>query len=323
MKKNIKQLLLTTVLLVAVLSSYSYPITPQPLRKLIKNSKYIVIAKVDNPVKPQKPTKYFDKTTGDTVEIKRIPTDIDGKANLQIIEVLKGEISSSKITVNYQPGLICPAPPRYPDKKTVIAFLVKANSADTFHTYALSYGSKIMENDKELTAYKKRITEFMQIQKTIFKRKRKKKIVEWLVKCAENKYTRWEGAYELDRRKAFMSNYDQSKDEKFAKYLTDEQKQRLSNAFFSIDSINTTDLLLTNFIDKEDYSKMNRKLLKNLSFADYYLAEKLMEVYVEFTPKDELKTILNELNNIEYDDKEKESKTKKLTQKFIELARKE
>jgi hypothetical protein len=33
------------------------------------------------------------------------------------------------------------------------------------------------------------------------------KTVDWLVKCAENEYTQWEGTFELSPEVIFMSSY--------------------------------------------------------------------------------------------------------------------
>ena len=318
-----KRFLIITTILLVVKAGFSYPITPQPLRKLIKNSEYIIIATVDNPTKPGDTTSYIDKETGDTVTIIESNFSGDGVANLDIKEVLKGNISSPEITVNYEAGLICPTPASYPDKKTVLAFLTKEDTSETYSTYGLSYGSKIMKNDKELKVYKDRITDFIDISNIWWKRKRKLATVEWLVKCAENKYTRWEGVYELSRSRKSNSRYDQSKVEDFSEHLTKEQKTRLEQAFFSTDTVGQDELLLANFVEKSNYPEMKQHLLKNLTFADYYIVDEIMAKVIDINPNNKLKEILKKVEGIDYNDKEKESKQEKLIDQFIELAKQE
>jgi len=307
---------LLTILFFAFLGQqlFAYPITPQTLRKLISRSQYIVIALIDNPEKGGE--KFFDPKTNDTLECFSFGGD--GIADLYIKEILKGKPSNSnQIQVTYEAGMICPAPAHYPDKKMVIAFLAKDDTSKTYLTVGLSYGSKIMDSETEMNYFKTRILEYLEILKIKNKRKRKSSTVEWLVKCAENKYTRWEGAYELSRKGDFMSYYDRSKDEQFYKKLTKTQLYRLDTAFFATDTIGDNEMLLANLITSNNYPKLKDCLLKSLKFSDYFISKDIMQKVIEIAPNIELKRIYDELDRLDYFDKDREERQKQLNDKFI------
>lgn len=315
MQRRLKMKRLFTILIMTltVQTVLAYPITPQTLRKLIERSQYIVIATVDN---PEKSERYYDEKAKDTLELFSFGGD--GLADLYIKEILKGRPSNSNhIQVTYEVGMICPAPACYPDKKVVIAFLAKDDTSKTYYTVGLSYGSKIMDTEAELNSFKTRIVEYLEILKIRNKHKRKRATVEWLTKCAEDKSTRWEGAYELSRQGFFMSYYDRSKDPQFYKELTKLQLHRLDSAFFATDTIAYSELCLANLISKSNYPKLKGHLLKSLKFSDYYIANDIMQKIIEISPNAELQLILEEVDKLGYDDKEREAKQKVLIEKFI------
>ncbi len=161
---------------------FSYPINPQTLKKLIENSQYIVIATVDNPKTKGIRVKYFDSTKKDTVIEFRREFIHDGSADLHIKEILKGNPIDTIIQVTYSENFTCPAPPRYPHKKTVLAFLNQEDSSPTYITVGLSYGSKIMYNEEELNSYRARIYEYLEILKmTSIRNKNEATLGKWLV----------------------------------------------------------------------------------------------------------------------------------------------
>lgn len=299
---------------------FAYPITPQTLRKLIESSQYIVIATVDNPEPEGEPVKYFDKTKNDTVSVYMMTLGGDGLADLYIKEILKGKPSDLHIQVTYEASMICPAPARYPDKKTVIAFLYKEDTSSTYKTVGLSYGSKIIDSEEELNSYRTRIFEYLEILRMTSKIKRNEATIEWLVKCSENKLTRWEGAYELSRKGDFKSYYDRSKDPQFYKKLSRSQLQRLDSVFFATDTVGYNELCLANLIPKDSNLRLKKHLLKNLVFANYYIAKHIMKKVLDINTSKELQLIYEEIDSIEYDDKEKEKKQKLVIDKFIAAA---
>lgn len=273
-----------------------------------------MIARIDNPDKGE---KYFDPKRNDTVT--SFTFGGDGLADLYITEVLKGKPGSEHIRVTYEAGMICPAPPYYPDKHTVIAFLMKDDTATTFYTYGLSYGTKVMPNEAETELYRKRIIEYLAILKETHGAKRAEATLEWLVTCAEYPTTRWEGAYELSRSGHFMAYYDRSKDKKLYNKLNTKQITRLDSVFFASDTLGYNELCLVDIIPQKHHTRLKTHLLNNLRFVDYYLKQDIMKQVLIVFPDDELKRICEQLSDILYD-KEKESERKMLVEKFIELA---
>jgi hypothetical protein len=298
---------------------FAYPITPQTLRKLIERSQFIVIATIDN---PEKVKKYYNETTKDSMEYFIFGGD--GLADLYITEILKGKLENQQaIQVGYEAGMICPAPANYPDKKMVIAFLGKEDTSNVYYTVGLSYGSKIMDSEAELNTFKQRITEYIEILKITNKKNRKIATVEWLVKCAEDKNTRWDGAYEFGRKGDFMSYYDRSKDEQFYKKLTKSQMHRLDSTFFATDTIGYNELCLVNLVSTNNYPKLINHLVKSMPNSEYYITTDIMKKIIELIPNNELQQIFNETYNLSYNDKEKESKQKILIEKFVRIASKQ
>ena len=289
-------LLAIFILSLSFQQSFAYPITPQTLRKLITRSEYIVIAMIDNPDKGE---KYYDPVVKDSLE--QFNFGGDGLADLNIKEILKGKPDDlHHVAVMYEAGMICPASPYYPDKKMVIAFLGKEDSSKTYFTYGLSYGSKVMDNETELNSFKARIVEYIKILKIKNKHKQKTATVEWLVKCSEDKYTRWEGAYELSRKGDFMSYYDRSKDEQFYKKVSKSQLKRLDSVFFATDTIGYSEICLSNLISKDHYSQLKQHLLKSLTLSDYYVVNDIMQKIIEIYPSQKLYTIYKEVDDLSY-----------------------
>jgi hypothetical protein len=287
----------------------AFPIEPQTLRNLIESSAYIVIAKVDNPGTKKGDFIYFEVGSG--------------LANLYINETLKGDLNAAHIQVADEAGLVCPAPPEYPNQRTVLAFLNKNETDSTFSTQGLSYGSKIMISEAALSAYRTRIIEYLEILKIANPHQRNAATVEWLVKCSENKFTRWEGAYELSRKGDFMSNSDRATDPQFYEQLSSSQLQRLDAAFFATDTIGNSELCLANLVSEQSSQRLKNHLLRNLAFADYYLAEDIMRKIIDIDPSKELRSIYIEARNISYYDNEKEAKQKIIRAKFISVASKQ
>jgi hypothetical protein len=170
-----KHLVLLLFLQFTTQAVVAFPIEPQTLRKLIESSAYIIIAKVDNPTTKIGKETYYE----------------DGLANLYINETLKGNLDAAHIQVAYIAGMVCPAPPEYPNHSTVLTFLNKNETDSTFSTQGLSYGSKIMISEAALSAYRTRIIEYLEILKIANLHQRKAATVELLVKCSENKFTIW------------------------------------------------------------------------------------------------------------------------------------
>lgn len=300
------KLLLTFVLIgmVHTIFANTYPITPRPLRKLVKESKYIVFASV---------IKIEKNVTGEDWH--------SAKATLVIKETLQGKIKHDTISVFFAPNMVCPAPANYTKNSTVLAFLYKKQDGKGYFTHALSYGSKTI-NQEAYLVYKKRIQEMQSILKIKNKVERDLKTVDWLVACASNKYTRWEGTYELSPTSDFMSSYDRDKETFTRKRFLDRKHiQSLTKAFLEIDKVTYQDMGLIDIIasvDDEIVLSFLTDQLKKANLEEIWFSEFLLERVVYLSGREDLKSILQEINSIDFFDKEKSKKASVLIKKFID-----
>ncbi|MFV0531122.1 MAG: hypothetical protein ACK5MD_06750 [Flavobacteriales bacterium] len=292
-----------TIILIGFLQNiFTYPITPRPLRKLISESEIIVYANVIN--------------------IETIESDNhwnDTKAILVIKEVLQGNIKNDTIEVYFTPFMICPTPAHYEKGTNVLAFLDKEK--EKFITHALSYGSKTLETEG-YEIYKERIIEMQKISKIKNEEDKTSKTIDWLISCATNKYTRWEGVYELSPQSDFMSFYDQDKETFVQKYtLNKNQKLQLRRAFFNIDDLTYADIGLIDLVvrenDKELVEFLIRKL-KETAIEKLWYKNFLMARIAEFSDRDDLRKIVQEMEEIDFMDKKRDEKANQLAKKFIE-----
>lgn len=293
------------ILLLAILgltnNLLAYPISPRPLRKLIMESEYIISGYV---VKTYSKDKEKD-SWGNRV------------AQIAILETLQGKIKRDTIEVEFVPGMICPAPARYQDSTYVLAFLDYEDGA--FTTHALSYGSKTLSKE-EISIYKMRILEMQQILKITNKATKFQETVEWLVKCAENETTRYEGSFELSPESNFMSYY--SRDEKPDDYkivLSQEQKDRLRKSLLYCKDV--PDFGIVDLVYKGNEVEMEMFLinkLKALSKEHYWVADDFMDRLKHRNNTAQMTSTLQAYEKIRFD-YDKESELKELIDKFIQL----
>lgn len=317
-----RRILLILLTLICVPKIYAYPISPQTLRKQIENSKYIVIATIDNPKPEGEKYKILDKNTGDSVEVETISLWGDGTADLRILKILKGEIENNSILVNYPSNMSNPRPPRYPHQKKVIAFLNDRDTSSNYTTVGLSYGTILFELDESTVLFETLINEHITISKLRNKKKKRTLTATWLVKCCKERSTRWHGAYELNRYRHWMSYYDHSYDNEYSKYLTQEDRSTLEQIVLSSDTISYNELCLSDFVSKQNEEKLKDVLIFNLKIFRIYFSEDLMKRYLELESNSELELIYEEYKGLSLTDKENEEKAITLNTKFIEIAEK-
>jgi hypothetical protein len=281
---------------------FAYPITPRPLRKLVLESEFIVYA--------------------DVIKIETIESDDnwnDTKAVMVIREILQGKMKKDTIDVFFTPGMICPSPARYEKGTTVLAFLDKQKKG--YSTHALSYGSKTVDSIA-FEVYKNRINEMQNILTLKSESEKNEKIINWLISCAVNPSTRWEGIYELSPQSDFMSYYDQDKKTFVRKYeLNENQKIRLRKAFFEIKNLSYSDMGLIDLIVKKNDTELINFLIKELKESDIekmWYKDFLMVRVAEFTDRDDLRKIIKEMEELDYMDKRRDEKSNQLAKEFIE-----
>jgi hypothetical protein len=157
----------------------AYPIPPQTLRMLTNESELIVSASVEK-----------------ITLIKGEDGSNTGIARLNILSIVRGAEESPSVDVYYEPDIVCPAPPHYKEGATVLAFLTRSQDGPGYFTVGLSYGAKSL-NNRGIEVYSARIRELIEIEEQTDPNARRERLVEWLVRCAEEPDTRWEGAYAL------------------------------------------------------------------------------------------------------------------------------
>ena len=317
------RILLILLTLTSIPKIYAYPITPQTLRKQIENSNYIVIATIDNPDLDGEKFKILDKNAGDSVEVKKVSLWGDGSADLKILKILKGELKSNSILVNYPTDMSNPRPPRYPNQKKVIAFLNDSDTSSNYVTVGLSYGTILFEHDESTDIFEKMITDYIPISKIKNKRKKRALTASWLVECCKERSTRWHGAYELNRSRHWMSFYDHSNDNEYAKYLNEKERNTLAQIVLNSDTISYNELCLSDFVALQNEEKLKDVLLFNMKFFRIFFTEDLMKRYLEIESNSELKLIYEEYKKLSLTDKENEKIAIALNTKFIEIAEKE
>ncbi|AZA51762.1 hypothetical protein EG348_01405 [Chryseobacterium sp. G0201] len=280
-----------------------------PLRKLIIEAENIVYAEVVD-IKKNKAAISNDNWFKDHVAVL--------KAN----EVLKGKITNTQIIeVYFSPDMSCPAPAYYEKGTFTLAFLDKKDTDNTYSTYALSYGSKTLDK-KDYSIYRSRILEMKNILTINSEEEKQSKTVDWLVECALEKVTKWEGTYELSPESDFMSFYDQNQDTFVKKFqLNDIQKEKLRANFFTEKTLEYDDLGLIDLIVKPNDKELLDLLIirfkenyKQMYFGNSFFMSKI----VELSKREDLKQILKRNEDLDMFAKDYDKKSTKITHEFIE-----
>lgn len=246
MRSDLTRLLATVVALPLVASSVvpsrTYPIEPRTLRRLVAEAQYIVTAKVISRDSPAR---------GRYVVTKNPRRIVMEDVLLVIDEVLKGELEQEEIPISTNFNVICPEQPRYALGTHVLAFLDWTKERG-YSTHALTYGAKELD-DASMKTYLERVKEEVAILAIKDESACRKAQVEWLVKCCEDAATRWEGAFDLAPRGDPMTSYFEpltvesiegsgdsrspdtkcELDEGFSRELSDSQRKRLRDAWYS------------------------------------------------------------------------------------------
>jgi hypothetical protein len=170
---------------------------PQPLRALYKSSELIVVARVRDSRKVEH--------DGDAVLMK---------SALTISSTLKGQTRKSTVYV-YDWLYGEEAEPRFVIGDDLLVFLKRREEKQTRKTkddYEVNdsrYGVKKL-SAADRAVYVSRIKELREIKQPEVN---SPEIVEWLVRCAEEPATRWEGASELARSARALREGDQKDEE--------------------------------------------------------------------------------------------------------------
>jgi hypothetical protein len=333
----LRGIVVSVALLLFVDTAWPYPIPPQTLRMLTRDSELIVVAKV-----------------GRITRIKGEEGIDDAKAELQISQVLKGRANSLTIEVYYSPDWICPAPPHYEEGKTMLAFLTSCKEGDGYLTVGLSYGAKNLST-QALEVYLARLRELVEIERQTDKTEGQKQLIEWFVRCAEESATRWEGAYELrlshllkqleeesgekmrevaggwfsTAKKSADEGEDQQLEEEtvdFTKLLTEEQRRRLAEALYRSSSLSDGGIRLIEVVElwqDETLIPFLWSYLKASKQDDYDITEELMRRIATALNHQEALALSEQFSKLLYqsfiDEQASAQKYRNLVREFITL----
>lgn len=281
-----------------------YPIQPRPLRKLILESEVVVYA--------------------DVLDVQTIKADQswnNTKATLLVREVLQGAVQQQTIAVFFTPGMACPEGPHYEKGTTVLAFLDASKHRKGYQTHALAYGSKIVSEDA-YQAYKKQIVALKTILALEDAAQKEAQTLDWLVTCAVNPHTRWEGLEELRPRSDFMVGFDHdTKQFSHKRTLEARHKAALRAAFFQDTDLDYDDMYLLRVIDPKNDPKVLDHLIQQVEGrSPEAIYEKLFLLVRigEFSEREDLKAIVESIWAINRSGKPNKQKSLALIKEFLE-----
>ncbi len=154
---------------------------PQPLRQLYAQSAHVVVARVGK--------SEITKTEGEDEDVMTYL-----KTALLVSSTLKGEPEPVVYIHHWMYQEYKDAISSVTDGEQLLVFLSQNKEDGTYYVDDMSYGIKKL-SDAHLKVYVQRIEELASIMKA--EKPGDTEIVEWLVRCAEDPVTQWEGAYEL------------------------------------------------------------------------------------------------------------------------------
>ena len=267
-------------LLLFTATASAYPITPHPLRKLIMESRYII--------------------HGTVLETGTLPVEKDQSSSwnrdyavIRVHETWQGQPLPDTITVYYTARLICPAPPVYTKGEGIIAFLDKPEKGDGYETQALSYGVKSGLGAAGMNAYHQRTVEMQQILAIKDQQLQAEKTLDWLIECAANPYTRWEGVYELSPGSDFMSVHENGAAHRRI-FPNRRQQERLFDLLLATDTLAYADMGLVDIVTGLNDPALLGFLKKRLMRVNHlytWPAADMMQRIVVLSGNEELKTL--------------------------------
>ncbi len=303
-----KKLTLLLVSATISVSVFAYPITPRPLRKLIIESEYIIWGKVLE-VGYIKPDKKKENFWGRDYAL------------IVITATLQGKIKTDTIRVLFTAGLICPAPGVFYKGEQVLAFLDKKEKTKDFQIHALSYGVKHGLSTQEYITYKNRITEMQAILRIQDSKTCNETVIDWLVRCAEQGATRWEGLYELSPHSDFMSYYDHGESISKDIIVSTENRKKLFDVLLLVDTLSYDDIALADMAKGINDSVLLEFIKSKLLLFDeesYWTAADVMQRIVLLTGNTELEKLVEKFKEVYFGNTEKDKmEAKRILDSFI------
>jgi hypothetical protein len=278
-----------------------------PLRPLYMASQRVVVARAGHSVLLQ------TEKIGEEEDYERTLL----RTSFYVSKTLKGEGAEEQVVHVYQWlwGKDQTVPENYAEGKTLLLFLIKSEEGEGYEVGNDTYGAKKLSDD-DLKVYVERIEELAKILRA--KQPDKAEIVEWLVRCAEEHATRWEGAYELSTSQDFLNGETEAQEDKtgegeetaeaeassgaapasdepraqteeitassivmsqgdsaemspysgeIARLINADQKKRLANVFFGLQTLTDEDIVLLNLVQNYEDERLIPFILSHLEKA--------------------------------------------------------
>jgi hypothetical protein len=225
MKKIILPLALLLILATPAIS-LAMEGPPMPMRHLYLDSELIVVATVWA-------VSMTLNQQGEQIVIAELSPDL----------VVKGTLQDTTVKVAHPAFVVCPAPPRYKAGERVLAFLQRSGDGQYYQTVGSHWGAKNLSHHV-LEAYVARLQELHATENSESS-VRESKLLDWLVRCAEDPATRWEGAYELSPPEC----YGPMEQTNFASQLSAGQKKRLAFALYRSAVIDNGEMCLVRLLE--------------------------------------------------------------------------
>lgn len=169
------------------------------------------------------------------VVIARAGKTEEGVTALEVERVLKGKPELGRIRVHPGPNVVCPAPDRYPEGATMLAFLTWSPRLGAWTAGGQACRAKEMTPEL-LALYVPKLEALAKIDAAP-KAEREALTVEWLVACMEIPALRWEGAAD------FASPLSPSP-AGCVSDITEAQWARLLTAFTAVQDVGPVDYLM-------------------------------------------------------------------------------
>lgn len=168
-------------------------VQPQPLRTLYKLSERVVVARVGakEVLKTEEGVASVRVALHVTENVKGPPVQLVHLYHTEFVEAAAEQDEEVGLTINAFSGRPVP---RLKEGERYLFFLDQRKEGDGYEVNDESYGIKQLSSN-DLKVYLERLKELAEL--TSRQPEDKHALVEWLVRCAEQTATRWEGAYEL------------------------------------------------------------------------------------------------------------------------------
>lgn len=303
-----KKLSILLLFITISVSALAYPISPRPLRKLIIESEFIIWGKVLE-VGSIKPDKKNDDFWGRDYAL------------ILVEETLQGKIKKDTIRVFFTAGLICPAPGVFYEGEQALAFLDKRKKTNDFEIHALSYGVKHGLDPLEYKLYKDRITEMQDILQSQGREVCNETVVDWLVRCAGQKATRWDAMYELSPQSDFMSFYDQGESISRNIIISTANRKKMFDILLQVDTLSYSDIALADLargINDAVLLGFMKSQLQRIEETYNWTAGDIMQRIALLTGDSELTELVKKFKDVYFGYTEKDKKeTKRILEIFI------